>query len=475
MLLLLLPLLLSGCVDEIPVSREVPYGGDGKGLSVEEAKTFFESYVSGKASRSAGPEEHDNGFYIRRLMLPVGEFVPGWEEGLSTDAPSLYSVDVPVQSDFSFRVLRVDKGSGKVYQTKCWHKLVVVKDPKSGSMGCFIAFFIPDRAYALSHGGDIGRVLTNGEEMGSYSGVKVYTTLEGRRVRVNRYENGKKVEGVYIDGASDREDYIFRMLHSEKILGRVWLQRSRPRTPVSRGEDDWVDDFWDDWWDGTFDDDSWSDDSWSDDSNNDSDNPLDTNNDNFVQVGTDGWGDETTTPPDPDPLPDPGDAPADSGEGELGGGSGEVEQGGDGNNQQSQSPPPVPFNEAEQKKVNSLLSILEKNHGINPSKYTIMKSNNCSVLARTEKSGIITLCNEFFNRPGLSDIDRLATIWHEMYHFDHKHYVTEYKSTLFKSGPLELWRMGVPSEIKDFIEKQIESELGINLEKLSGDEKKLLS
>ena len=72
MLLLLLPLLLSGCVDEIPVSREVPYGGDGKGLSVEEAKTFFESYVSGKASRSAGPEEHDNGFYIRRLMLPVG-------------------------------------------------------------------------------------------------------------------------------------------------------------------------------------------------------------------------------------------------------------------------------------------------------------------------------------------------------------------------------------------------------------------
>ena len=65
-----------------------------------------------------------------------------------------------------------------------------MKDPKSGSMGCFIAFFIPDREYALSHGGDIGRVLTNGEEMGDYSGVKIYTALDGRRVRVNRYENG---------------------------------------------------------------------------------------------------------------------------------------------------------------------------------------------------------------------------------------------------------------------------------------------
>ena len=283
--------------------------------------------------------------------------------------------------------------------------------------------------------------------------------------------------------------------------------------PAFASEDDWVDDFWDDWWDGTFDDDSWSDDSWSDDSNNDSDNPLDTGNDNFVQVGTDGWGDdvyynsnddtyyididgdgfvdsayvndgydesdsgddwssgdEITTPPDPDPLPDPGDAPTDSGEGELGGGSGEVEQGGEGDNQQSQSPP-VPFNEEEQKKVNSLLSILEKNHGINPSKYTIMKANYCGTLARIEKNGIITLCNEFFNKPGLSDIDRLATIWHEMYHFDHKHYVPEYKSALFKSGPLELWRQNVPPEIKDFIEKQIESELRINLEELDGDMK----
>ena len=341
--------------------------------------------------------------------------------------------------------------------------------------------------------------------MGSYSGVKIYTTLEGRRVRVNRYENGKKVEGIYIDGAVDREDYIFRMLHSEKILGKVWLQRSRPKTPVSRGEDDWVDDFWDDWWNDTFEDDSWYDDSWSDDSNNDSDNPLDTSNDNFVQVGTDGWGDdvyynsnddtyyididgdgfvdsayvndgydesdsgddwssgdETTTPPDPDPLPDPGDTSTDSGEGELGGGSGEVEQGGDGNNQQSQSPPPVPFNEAEQKKVNSLLSILEKNHGINPSKYTILKSNNCSVLARTEKSGIIVLCNEFFNRPGLSDIDRLATIWHEMYHFDHKHYGKEHEATPFDKVGMEPVNLidRVPPAIKAFLEEKANNELG---------------
>ena len=107
--LLLLPLLLSGCVDEFPVPTAVPYGGDGKGLSVEEAKTFFESYVSGKASRSVEPEEHDNGFYIRRLMLPVGEFVPGWEEALSDSNRIYYN---PNDLDGAFKGIN---WSGKTY------------------------------------------------------------------------------------------------------------------------------------------------------------------------------------------------------------------------------------------------------------------------------------------------------------------------------------------------------------------------
>ena len=77
--------------------------------SVEEAKTFFESYVSGKASRSAGPDEHDNGFYIRRLMLPVGEFVPGWEEALSDSNRIYYN---PNDLDGAFKGIN---WSGKTY------------------------------------------------------------------------------------------------------------------------------------------------------------------------------------------------------------------------------------------------------------------------------------------------------------------------------------------------------------------------
>ena len=98
-----------GMRGRVSVPTEVPYGGDGKGLSVEDAKTFFESYVSGKASRSAGPDEHDNGFYIRRLMLPVGEFVPGWEEALSDSNRIYYN---PNDVDGAFKGIN---WSGKTY------------------------------------------------------------------------------------------------------------------------------------------------------------------------------------------------------------------------------------------------------------------------------------------------------------------------------------------------------------------------
>ena len=91
-----------------------------------------------------------------------------------------------------------------------------------------------------------------------------------------------------------------------------------------------------------------------------------------------------------------------------------------------------------------------------------MKSNNCNVITKIEKSGIIVLCNEFFNKPELSDIDRLATIWHEMYHFDHKHYGKEHEATPFDKVGMEPVNLidRVPPAIKAFLEEKANNELG---------------
>ena len=325
-------------------------------------------------------------------------------------------------------------------------------------MSQYILTLIPSKAYDARYGSSVCDRFITRSDKGGFSGVVIYSCVySAYTARVDTYKDGVKQEGVFLLNHTDRSvsdtkaDYARSLVSSLQIL--------RGRRPLSRGEYDgdyYVDYTYDDTYDEIYDG------GWFDEI-------VVTPDPIWDGVGADGLTNDewmSSTTPDSTVDPSPEDDASNETE-DVTSPSGETNE----KEQEETKFPPVPFSEEEQKKVNALLNILEKNHKINPSKYTIMKANNCSVLARTEKNGIITLCNEFFNKPGLSDIDRLATIWHEMYHFDHKHYVPEYKSALFKSGPLELWRQNVPPEIKDFIEKQIESELRINLEELDGDMK----
>ena len=67
--------------------------------------------------------------------------------------------------------------TNKPYTTTCYHEMVVVKD-QDGKMGYRIVFYIPDREYDLTHGGDISRQLTNGLDMGDYSGFKKFIPIQ---------------------------------------------------------------------------------------------------------------------------------------------------------------------------------------------------------------------------------------------------------------------------------------------------------
>ena len=92
------------------------------------------------------------------------------------------------------------------------------------------------------------------------------------------------------------------------------------------------------------------------------------------------------------------------------------------NGDQNSDEKSIPLSTAEKKAVNSLLIQLEKLKNIDRTKYTIEKQNYCRSTARTSKDGVLQLCQLFFSSDNLTEIDRIATIWHEMYHIDHKHY-----------------------------------------------------
>lgn len=192
-------------------------------------------------------------------MLPVGDFVPQWEEGISTDAPTLFSVDVPIKSTYRYRVLRIDEKTQKVYTTTCYQELVVVKDLE-GRMGYKVVLFIPDREYSIKNPGDVSRRLTNGIDMGDYSGLKIYTDIEGRMTRVNRFLNGKKTVGIDLTTPGTFNERLALYVRALKTIGKISIQRQGSKAVMSRGEDDWYDDSWEDmwgsWWGDEYDDES---------------------------------------------------------------------------------------------------------------------------------------------------------------------------------------------------------------------------
>lgn len=402
-----------GCSDIIEIEHDKDIiGGNGKGLSVIEAKEFFEKSIMSKSRAEQEPK--DDKYYKERCMLPVGDFVPQWEEGISTDAPTLFSVDVPIKATYRYRVLRIDEKTQKVYTTTCYQELVVVKDLE-GRMGYKVVLFIPDREYSIKNPGDVSRRLTNGIDMGDYSGLKIYTDIEGRMTRVNRFLNGKKTVGIDLTTPGTFNERLALYVRALKTIGKISIQRQGSKAVMSRGEDDWYDDSWEDMWG------SWWGDDYDDvsDANNDYYEYVDTQSGDdiyynrldgnfYIDFGGNGHidscisdevviqpGDEEgTTPPD-DPIDDPEETPEDGYEwGDITDNSDIADSGDNGSGDNGDSGDD------------------EKNKNINkeytPKETDVIADNNLLKMDRKEQNGntCVPTVMEYILKNNGSDLDR---------------------------------------------------------------------
>lgn len=139
-----------------------------------------------------------------------------------------------------------------------------------GRMEYRIVLFIPDREYSIKNPGDVSRRLTNGIDMGDYSGLKIYTDIEGRMTRVNRFLNGKKIVGIDLTTSGTFNERLALYVRALKTIGKVSVQRNAAKTMMSRSEENWYDEEWYDMWG------SW----WGDEV----EDVSDTNNDFYEKV-----------------------------------------------------------------------------------------------------------------------------------------------------------------------------------------------
>ena len=79
----------------------------------------------------------------------------------------------------------------------------------------------------------------NSGDMKKYSGLKIYTDLEGRIIRVNKYLNGKKTTGIFVPRYASPDDKV--LLHAflkEQFKNMHFQYGIRIAPPTRSSEDD---------------------------------------------------------------------------------------------------------------------------------------------------------------------------------------------------------------------------------------------
>lgn len=218
-------LFLTSCIAGIERDISISSGEDAE-ISVEQAREFFEQELLTRNDDTPSPN-----------VLSPGDFTPQWDDAQISQNYRIACVDVPIIPRFGYRAIRSEYKLGKAtaYIVRVSQKLIVVKDRESGDMAQYIVSIIPDKDFAAKHKGDISNLFLNANDRGRFSGILLYT-CHGIPVRLSKYIDGKRVEGISTCGVAGKQKYKELLLKIYKGLSDIKVLRYAGITSRS-GED----------------------------------------------------------------------------------------------------------------------------------------------------------------------------------------------------------------------------------------------
>ncbi|MCL2562350.1 MAG: hypothetical protein FWE10_08570 [Rikenellaceae bacterium] len=162
--------------------------------TVEEARMFFERFVKGAAA--IGSDE---------LSLFGFELSPNWHAARFSRTDETLSVDIPTVSPGRTVLAWREGDPGYVYVAQ---KLVIVKRSHDGQQGAYLLTLIPEQSYSHMHNKMDAEIFLNFGYKSGFSGLAIYTLAVDQRImRVDRYEEGVKVEGYGLFGSPEQNAY----------------------------------------------------------------------------------------------------------------------------------------------------------------------------------------------------------------------------------------------------------------------------
>lgn len=186
-------------------------------LSLDKAVKYFEESVN-IASTKSSEQENTGVFYL-------GNITPDWSgyEINHNYYTGFDNVETTISSGYKYRVIQRD--SKRTRYTNCYQKLIVSEDADGERHGVCVVFFIPTNEYDWGHKKNIEKKFGNDGDMGDYSGLKLYCTLQGKIYRINQYKDGKKIGGLFFPDIKTEEQYRYAVGCLNGWFGNMSFQR----------------------------------------------------------------------------------------------------------------------------------------------------------------------------------------------------------------------------------------------------------
>lgn len=196
------------------------------GLTVQEGKSFFESYLMRGEYATRGSVEN-----LRIAGLNPGSMSPIWQKSIKSEDRHIYSLDIVIDKKYQYiEAFSEQSESGAVTRyEEIEQKLVIVKNKKTGNMSNYIMSMLPDRSYPKQRRGQrYHRFVNTGEHI--YCGLVVYTRLEdGVVVRVDEYSMGRKKQWASHFNTNNKFEFN-RIKIREMLDGRTVYRKFAIRT-----------------------------------------------------------------------------------------------------------------------------------------------------------------------------------------------------------------------------------------------------
>ncbi len=158
-------------------------------LTVDAARDFFETAV---LTRSGG--EPAGG-------LTLGSFEPDWESAQPSEGWDLEAVDVPVRSDYIYRISVGRDSLGRELGLRITHRLIVLRQKTTEALCPYLLFYVPDSTYAAARPlqtAELCETLLSCAEKASFTGLALYTRTDGTPIAAQRYDEGLAGAGAFL-------------------------------------------------------------------------------------------------------------------------------------------------------------------------------------------------------------------------------------------------------------------------------------